>query len=46
MREVPFTHQVVGLNHAVKVRAVYTDSDAHDEVLGPLDDTAIEAEEV
>jgi hypothetical protein len=28
------------------VGAVYTDGDAHDEVLGPLDDTTVQSEQV
>lgn len=44
--EVSLGHEVVGLEDAVEVAAVNTDSDTHDHVLGTLGGAAIDAEKV
>ena len=46
MGEMAMGHEVVGSDGAVDVRAVDTDSDAHEHVLGAFGDTVVDAEEV
>jgi hypothetical protein len=46
MREVPLRHEVIRLNNAIEVGAVDSDGDPHDEVLRPLYDASVEAEQV
>ena len=46
MGEVLFGHQIVGLEGAFDVCAVYANSNAHDHVLWAFSDTAVDTEEV
>lgn len=46
MGEETFGYEVVCLEDAIDVRAVDTDSDPHDHVLGPFSNTTVDPEKV
>ena len=46
MSEIALGHEIVCLNHTVKIISMNTYSNTHDHVLWPLSDTTIDAKEV